>query len=95
MMADRSKLGDFGFRHFGLRPTVVEALHLIAAPLFQHLRLIFGFDTFGGDDDVQRLTEPHDRRNDGAGLRTDTEGVDEGAIDLDLLHREACQIGQA
>ena len=78
-----------------LRSPVIETLHLVAAPLLQHLGLIFGLDTFGGDDHVQRLAKAHDRGNDGAGLRADPKRIDKGAIDLDLLYREARQIGQA
>jgi hypothetical protein len=44
---------------------------------------------------VQRLAEADNARHDGRGLRAGAERVDERAVDLDLLDREAGEIRQA
>ena len=49
--------GLLGFRHIGIGLAVIEALHLVAAPLPEHCRLAFGLDALGGDGHVQRLAE--------------------------------------
>src|SRR3990172_155682 len=96
-LSDEGALGGhlLRFPHGGLRFAVIEALHLVAAPLPQHRRLAFGLHAFGGDGHVERLAEADDARHDGTRLRTGAEGVDEGAVDLDLLDREAGEVAQA
>jgi len=76
-------------RDLGLGPAVVVALHLIAAPFLEHGRLTFGLYAFRRYGDVQRLAEADDARDDGARLRARAQCVDEGAVDLDRLDREA------
>jgi hypothetical protein len=44
---------------------------------------------------VERLAEADDARHDGGRLRAGAEGVDEGAVDLDFLDREAGEVAQA
>jgi hypothetical protein len=65
------------------------------SPFLQHRGLALGLHALGGDGHVQRLAKPDNARHDGAGLRARAEGVDEGAVDLDLLDRETREIAQA
>src|SRR5580704_10872131 len=83
--------GDFLER---LRPAEQIALHLDAAFGAQDLELLLGLDALGGGDHAETRAEPRHRADDGDAIVFLAELADEGAVDLDLVEREAAQIAE-
>ena len=62
--------------------------------LRKQLELHVIFDALRGGSDAEALAEPNHRANDCQGVVASGELVHEGAVDLDLVEREAAQITQ-
>src|SRR5687768_17083030 len=77
------------------RPADEVALDEIAAAAFQVLALRLGLHAFADHLDVQGMRERHDGRDDGALVMVAGHLGGERAVDLELVDREALQVGQA
>ena len=71
--------------------TLLEALVLVAAQHLQELELLGGFDAFGDDLEIERVAERDDRAHDRGVVIAGGHFADEGAVDLELVDREALQ----
>src|SRR3984893_3543914 len=83
--------GDFLER---LRPAEQIAPHLDAAFGAQDLELLLGLDALGRGDPPETRAEPRHRADDRDAIVFLAELADEGAVDLDLVEREAAQIAE-
>jgi hypothetical protein len=70
------------------------ALRVLAAVLLQQGVLPFRLHALRHHRQLQAVRQRDDRRHDGAVFRTLFQVLDEGAVDLDLLDREALQVSQ-
>src|SRR6185503_20616875 len=78
------------------RPRLAEqiALRLVAAFDAQHVELLLGLDALGHGDHAYVGAELRHRADDGEAVFLLAELHDEGAVDLDLVEREAAQIAE-
>ena len=63
-----------------------KSLHLIARQIAQQSRLLFGFDAFGNDLEIERMRERDDRRYDRQRLGVARKIGQERAVDLQRRH---------
>ncbi len=98
MVASGSNLSGFLARIISANASGVhrgaaeEALILIAAQRAQEFQLLLGFHAFGDHLQAQAVRQRDDRVHDGRVLGIGDHILDEGAIDLELVEREAAQI---
>ena len=78
----------------GDRLAEVEALKGIAAGRLQELNLCPLFDTFGDGGHAKVFRQGDDGAHNGGFARLQMHILHEGTVDLQLLHRQAFQIGQ-
>ena len=60
----------------------------------QLVALLFGFDPFGNDLQVQGSAQLYERLNDGPGLGRHDQARDEGLVDLQHVDRELLEVGE-
>src|SRR5687768_1177630 len=77
------------------RPADEVALEEVAAAALEVVALRLGLDALAHHLDVERMRQRHDRRDDGALVRVGGHLGGERAVDLELVDREALQVGQA
>src|SRR5690606_17675752 len=76
------------------RHAEIIALNLVAAPLQQECELGGGFDALGNDFEVQAVGQIDDGRHTGCVIRIAGDVAHETGVDLELVHREAFQVGE-
>ena len=69
-----------------------EPLHQVAALAAQELQLLEALDALGHDLQVEVVAEADDGAHDGGILGVHREVVDEGAVDLERVEREALEV---
>ena len=77
------------------RPGEQKTLHHIAAGGFQEIALLYGFDTLGGNAQPHGMAKRQHCRDDGDGIDIMAQVLDEAAVDLDRVDREAMQVAEA
>src|SRR5712671_729123 len=85
------EFGNLALRH---RLAEQEALGLVTAFRFRHFELLFGLDALDYGGDPQAGGEARHRADDGAGIVALRHVAHELAVDLDLVEREASQVGE-
>lgn len=81
---------------FGVgRPADKIALEEVASAADEKIALRASLDAFGGHLDPERTRQRDDRRDDGALFLVTGRVGDEAAVDLQLVHRKALQVGEA
>src|ERR1700743_68023 len=71
-----------------------EALYLVAGFVAQELQLGVGLDALGQHRQTEAAAQSEHRADDGGCLAVGVYGLDEGAVDLDLVEREGTQVRQ-
>src|SRR3990167_11198437 len=82
---------EIGNRH---RPPQQVALECLASQARQHLALRLGLDALGDHGQPQALTQGDDGLNDDRAAVVVEQARHEGLVDLELVQRQALQVGQ-